>query len=247
MTENPLVATSRYESVWEGFWRDLPQTPGAALWDGDPHVTAAVHLPLFESHFDPALPLLDLGCGNGTQTRFLAGRYARVLGVDVSASALARARTTNGAPNIDYRRMNLLDPTQTAALRQGVGDVNVYLRAVVDQLDPEDWPAAVSALALLAGQRGHVFMMELAPAGRRLLHELVVRAGAPPAKLIRVLRHGITPGQLDHGDLQPLLDKAGFAVLASGETSAFYTQSLPDGSPLELPMRYALMRHGPGL
>lgn len=41
------------------------------------------------THADPALPVVDVGCGNGRFTRALA---ARSVGTDLSANAGARAR-----------------------------------------------------------------------------------------------------------------------------------------------------------
>ena len=40
--------------------------------------------------------VLDIGCGNGRQTRFLARHFQKVVGVDISAAAveLARRETT---------------------------------------------------------------------------------------------------------------------------------------------------------
>ncbi|MGH8908587.1 MAG: class I SAM-dependent methyltransferase [Egibacteraceae bacterium] len=233
---------SRYETAWESFWSDLPETAGEAIWDTDPERTAAMHLPLFEPYFDPALPLLDLGCGNGTQTRFLAGRSARVIGVDVSASALALARKANPAPNIAYQQMDLLDSAATAALHQAVGDANIYMRGVVHQLGPRDWPAAASGLAMLTGQRGHLFDLELAP-----VEQSLPRAGDLPPNLARVFQHGITPAGLGPGDLQALLVNAGFEILDSGEITDPSTQPLPDGSHTSHYMQYVVARVRPGI
>ncbi|MFE2044558.1 methyltransferase domain-containing protein [Streptomyces sp. NPDC059477] len=88
-----MSVTLRYRESWEGFWREAPDGPGAVFWDAEPVLTSGMHLALFEPRIvDPGLPLIDLGCGNGTQTRFLAERFPRVLGVDLSAAARAPAR-----------------------------------------------------------------------------------------------------------------------------------------------------------
>lgn len=88
-----MSVTMRYRESWEGFWREAPDEPGGVFWDADPKVTAARHLALFEPRLaDAGLPLVDLGCGNGTQTRFLADRFRHVLGVDLAAAAVDHAR-----------------------------------------------------------------------------------------------------------------------------------------------------------
>ena len=85
-----MSVTTRYREAWEGFWREAPDERGAVFWDSDPALTARVHLALFEPHLAaPGLPLVDLGCGNGTQTRFLADRYPRVVGAQGRRCGLA--------------------------------------------------------------------------------------------------------------------------------------------------------------
>ncbi|WP_030040777.1 class I SAM-dependent methyltransferase, partial [Streptomyces resistomycificus] len=93
-----MSVTSRYREAWEGFWREAPAEQGAVFWDAEPILTAGAHLALFEPQLaEHGLPLVDLGCGNGTQTRFLADRFPRVLGVDLSAAALDHARRADPA------------------------------------------------------------------------------------------------------------------------------------------------------
>lgn len=93
-----MSVTSRYREAWEGFWREAPEEPGAVFWDAEPALTAGRHLALFEADLtDPGLAMVDLGCGNGTQTRFLAERFPRVVGADLSAAALDHARRADPA------------------------------------------------------------------------------------------------------------------------------------------------------
>lgn len=70
----------------------------------------ALHLKRYEF----ALPLcagkevLDAGCGVGYGTARLGEQAARVVGVDIDAQAIAYARDRYGAPNVEFRRMDLL-------------------------------------------------------------------------------------------------------------------------------------------
>ncbi|ONK16000.1 methyltransferase domain-containing protein [Streptomyces sp. MP131-18] len=77
--------------AWDACWSTLPAAPGAALWDSSPQLTAARHLPLFRDHADPLLPLVDIGCGNGRQTQWLAPHFRRVIGLDIAESAVELA------------------------------------------------------------------------------------------------------------------------------------------------------------
>lgn len=72
----------------------------------------ALHLKRYEF----ALPycagkdVLDAGCGVGYGSSFLAGRAARVIGVDRDESAIAYARRRYAAPNVEFHVDDLLEP-----------------------------------------------------------------------------------------------------------------------------------------
>ena len=67
-----MSVSERYRQAWESYWQQTSDAPGDAIWDADPSLSAAPHLDLLAPYADPSLPIVDLGCGNGTQTRYLA-------------------------------------------------------------------------------------------------------------------------------------------------------------------------------
>ncbi|WP_320773389.1 class I SAM-dependent methyltransferase [Streptomyces sp. CRN 30] len=234
-----MSVTSRYRQAWEGFWSEAPEEQGAVFWDTEPAATVGVHLALFEPHLtDPGLPVVDLGCGNGTQTRFLADRYRRVLGADLSAAALDRARRADPAGRAAYRLLDAVEPAQVAALHTELGDANVYMRGVLHQCDPGDRQPLADALATLVGERGRAFLVELSQAARPLLLDLAGGVSGPPAKLAPVLRHGIAPGEVSDDAVPGLLGAAGLTVLASGGLALATTEHGPDGARIELPAKW---------
>ncbi|MBI0380605.1 methyltransferase domain-containing protein, partial [Streptomyces albiflaviniger] len=87
-----MSVSEPYRQAWESYWRETSDAPGDAIWDADPSLSAAPHLDLLAPHADTSLPIVDLGCGNGTQTRYLAARFGRALGVDLSQAAVEHAR-----------------------------------------------------------------------------------------------------------------------------------------------------------
>src|SRR5712691_7083703 len=111
-----MTSANRYLTAWERFWSTATGAPGEIFWDAAPLHAAQQDLVLFHDYVDPQLPLIDLGCGNGTQTRFLADHFARVLGTEISPAAVEIARAQNSAPNISYRILDVLCPDDAQAL-----------------------------------------------------------------------------------------------------------------------------------
>ncbi|MFJ3804125.1 class I SAM-dependent methyltransferase [Streptomyces sp. NPDC090088] len=236
-----MSVTSRYRDAWEGFWREAPDEPGAVFWDAEPGVTAAVHVSLFEPHLtDPGLPLVDLGCGNGTQTRFLAGRFPRVLGVDIAEAALEHARHADPAEVVRYRVLDAAEKTEAEALHAELGDANVYMRGVLHQCEPDDRQPLTDAIATLVGTRGRVFLVELSEAARPVLGGLAQSPAGPPPKLAPIFRHGIAPGEVADDAVPEYLRNAGLSVLADGELPLTTTEFTPDGEPIVLPSKWVL-------
>ncbi len=178
-----MSVTSRYRQAWEDFWREAPDEPGAVFWDAEPALTAGVHLTLFAPLLaDPALPVVDLGCGNGTQTRFLADHFRHVVGADLSPSALDHARRADPAGQAGYRLLDAGEKSETETLHAELGDTNVYVRGVLHQCEPDDRQSLVDGIATLVGERGRVFLVELAEAAGHVLKGLARSAeGRPPS------------------------------------------------------------------
>ncbi|MCX5371927.1 class I SAM-dependent methyltransferase [Streptomyces sp. NBC_00103] len=234
-----MSVTSRYRKAWEGFWREAPEEPGSVFWDADPKVTAALHLALFEPHLaDPGLALVDLGCGNGTQTRYFADRFPHVVGADLSAAALDHARRADPAGQAAYRLLDAAEKGAAETLHAELGDTNVYMRGVLHQCEPDDRQPLVDGIAALLGERGRVFLVELSEAARPVLGGLAQSPDGPPPKLAPIFRHGIAPGEVADDAVPGYLRTAGLTVLASGELPLVTTEFAPDGSRIELPSKW---------
>jgi SAM-dependent methyltransferase len=59
--------------------------------------------------------VLDVGCGTGRISRYLAGRGATVLGIDFSAQAIAIAQEQSPVGNPRYRKQSIFDLTEESA------------------------------------------------------------------------------------------------------------------------------------
>ncbi|MER5213558.1 class I SAM-dependent methyltransferase [Streptomyces sp. NPDC002838] len=237
-----MSVTSRYREAWEGFWREAPGEQGAVLWDAEPILTAGAHLALFEPHLvDHDLPLVDLGCGNGTQTRFLADRFPHVIGADLSAAALDHARRADPAGQATYRLLDAAETGEAKTLHAELGDANVYMRGVLHQADPDDRQPLADGLAALVGERGRAFLVELSESAKPVLLGLAQSPAGPPPKLAPIFRHGIAPGEVADDAVPLYLHAAGLAVLASGELPLTTTEYRPDGTRIELPSKWLVV------
>ncbi|WP_395297530.1 class I SAM-dependent methyltransferase [Kitasatospora hibisci] len=237
-----MSVTSRYRDAWEGFWRDAPAEPGGVIWDAEPAVTAERHLALFDPQLaDPELPLVDLGCGNGTQTRFLADRFARVLGVDLSTAAVDLARRGDPAQRAEFAQLDATDAKAVRALHDRLGDANVYVRGVIHQSESADRSAVAEAVAALVGERGRAFVVEPAAAAKQVLTDLVRGPAGPPPKLRPVFDHGLAPAEVTDEAFAGLFHSAGLAVLAVGEMPLLLTEFDPAGSRIALPAHWLVV------
>ncbi|WP_338702092.1 methyltransferase domain-containing protein [Streptomyces sp. Q6] len=237
-----MSVTERYKDAWESFWEDAPQEPGSVFWDAEPVLTVGLHLALYEPHLVASdLPVVDLGCGNGTQTRFLADRYRKVVGVDLSSAAVDRAVHADPAKGADYRLLDATDADQIAALHAELGDANVYVRGVLHQSESADRQPLIDAVATLVGERGRGFFVELSERARPVLRALASHPAGPPPKLAPVFAHGIAPGEVSDIAVLDGVEAAGLTVLAAGELPLTTTEYAADGTRIELPSKWLVV------
>ncbi|KOV96400.1 MULTISPECIES: class I SAM-dependent methyltransferase [unclassified Streptomyces] len=236
-----MNVSDKYRSAWESYWSETSDARGEAIWDSDPSLSAAPHSELLLPHADPDRTIVDLGCGNGTQTRYLATRFARAVGVDLSHAAVEHARrAANGAP-VEFHQLDLTDTDAVRALHQRLGDVHVYMRAVIHQSEPAARPAVAAAVAELLGSEGRAFVVELTSGSREVLGRAASEPGGPGPKLQRVFHHGLKPADAADDEIPRLLTGAGLTVLADGETAVPQTEHLTDGTRIDLPARWFVL------
>lgn len=236
-----MDVSQQYRQAWEGFWSATSDTPGEAIWDCDPSLSSEPHSALLLPYADTTLPVVDLGCGNGTQTRYLSTVFARALGVDLAHAAIAHARRADTGGVAEYEQLNLVDTVAVRALHQKIGDSNVYMRAVIHQSEPVARPAVAAAVAELMGEKGKAFVVELTPASKDVLQQAAGAPGGPPVKLRRIFDHGLKPAGATDEEVPELLRAAGLTILASGDTVLPQTELMPDGSRIDLPARWFVL------
>ncbi|MBV7698638.1 methyltransferase domain-containing protein [Streptomyces sp. TRM70350] len=167
-----------YAGSWETYWAETVAKGQSSLWDCDPEFASARDLPHFAPYLDPEQALIDIGCGNGTQTRYLAQHHKQVIGTDVSASAIKTARAHD--PDHAHLVLDLLDTSAVNALHEKLGDASTHMRTVLHQIRPEHRPAFTASSRTLLGANGILAFVELAPGAEDYLHDLVTEYGSPP-------------------------------------------------------------------
>jgi SAM-dependent methyltransferase len=236
-----MRSSAHTQGEWETYWRETaglanrPETDSSSIWDVEAAQAAAKDLERFRPFLTPGLPLVDLGCGSGIQTRFLAEHFPRVIGVDVSPSAVALAARNNPHPSLQYRVLDVFDTQAVQAFRAEHGDIHLYIRTLLHLVKPDSRAAFSEALSTLLGARGVLYLFELGARAGEYFRAWIQRNGMP-VSLQRVLQTGIQPGTVNREHVLAMFPPERFSVLSDGEmTSApMPVQVLRPGEPPSL-------------
>ena len=110
-------------------------------WDSEPFALLPGNL--------RGLLVLDLGCGYGTASRYLAGRGARVTGLDISAGLLARARQIETGQPLGIRYVQ--GDASSTGWWDGVAFDGVLCNMALMDIDDLDGALATVAAVLVPG------------------------------------------------------------------------------------------------
>ena len=251
-----MQGTEKHQELWDAYWGETraiakSSYPDARpIWDSDPEAGVLVDLPRFQTHMDPSLPIVDFGCGNGTQTSTLARYFPDVIGTDVSEDAVRLAADINGAPNVRYQTLDALRLSEVQAFHKSVGDMNLYVRTVLHQFNPEERALFGAGLRMLIGERGTMYVIELGSSSPAYFGQWIEQNGIPQ-KLHRVISKGITPGPVGRKDVESILPSPDYEIVSDGECTikGMYMRSdkldaegRTQGAPWEPPMYFAVVR-----
>jgi SAM-dependent methyltransferase len=235
-----------YDRHWESFWKTVDRTgaDGEVAWDAAPQVAVAEDLPRFLPFMDRSVPILDLGCGNGRQSRYLAQHFDKVIGVDVAPSAveLARLESTEET-NVEFRVLDATRPDQAQAFHDEFGDVNVYIRTVMHVIQKVDRPSFVESLRILLGERGVLYQIELTSKALGAMRALPIKGkfGLPPL-VERVVENGAVPVGFDGRERANLFPDPQWELLKEEEHVSVRTIPMVHGKEAILPGTYLIVR-----
>ena len=247
------TGTHRHRSpaeAWESYWGDVARTgpDGDVLWDGAGEQELAWWSASARAHLDPALPLLDVGCGNGRLSRLLAPAFPRVLGVDLSPAAVELARRESaGDGRVAFEVADVTADGAGDALAAELGPANVVVRGVLHVLDHEHRQRAARELATALGARGRLLLLETNWPGDLLgyLEHLGADRGRLPAVLARLIDHRLPrPDPFGPGELAETFPAPGWTTLASGPVEIDPVRGAGSAAGRTIPGFSAVVRTG---
>jgi ubiquinone/menaquinone biosynthesis C-methylase UbiE len=255
-----MQASENQQGKWEAYWKDTRDIAAQSypeaqsVWDSEVEAGIELDLPRFMAHFDPALPVIDVGCGSGKQTARLARHFPRVLGTDVSASAVQFAAQAHPAKNLEYSVLDALSPSDARALHSRLGDANLYVRTVVHIFGDKERASLGEVLRILMGERGTMYNIELGPKSPEYF-EYWIKTHGMPVKLARVMSKGLRPGPVGKEDIDRLFPPRSYETLDSGDaiwagvrmtSQELVAAGRREGEIFEPPMYYSLIRKRSG-
>jgi SAM-dependent methyltransferase len=198
-------APKDHHVAWDRFWSNVKTTgaTGDVLWDAGTDHEMQGYVDRLRQHLDTGLPVVDIGCGNGSFTRRLAVQFPHAVGVDVSAHAVRRANAESaGTANVTFAVRDMTAPGAGSRVVEelenlgGAGGANVFIRGVLHVLDERHRYALAENVRTIAGLRGRVFLAETDFRGNAI--EYVSHLGATrrsiPAPLEGAIRGLPMPG-----------------------------------------------------
>lgn len=233
-------------TAWDRYWNGIHTTGGAGdvLWDSGSAAERGQYKDLIVAHFDPTLPVIDVGCGNGTHTRWLAELFPRVMGIDVSAGAVARAaREAEDIHNAEFMVLDAADRAAGELLFGRLGPANVFVRGVFHVLKPDKQAAMAANIRTVVGSKGRAFIAETNFPGNSLeyLAELGATRGSMPRQLQRALENLPRPGRFGAQERHAAFPDADWQLIDDGPVSIEVVPMKSQAVPQRVPGYFALM------
>ncbi|HYY10326.1 MAG TPA: class I SAM-dependent methyltransferase [Kineosporiaceae bacterium] len=239
------------QAAWETYWSAVGRTgpEGDVLWDGAGADELAWWERTAREHLDPALPVVDVGCGNGRLTRLLAPVFPAAVGVDVSAAALEVAgRESQGVAGVSFRQLDVTAPGAGDLLARELGPVNVVVRGVLHVLGADERRRAAAELARALAGCGTLLLLETNWRGDLLgyLEHLGGRRGRLPAPLRRLIRFGLPrPAAFGPAELAATFRAGAWETVVSGPVDIAPVRTLGAAAGRSIPGFGAVLRTPP--
>ncbi|MFC7847594.1 methyltransferase domain-containing protein [Arthrobacter sp. NPDC057388] len=239
--------------AWDQYWGRVEATGarGDVLWDSGSDHELQGYLEHLTRQLDPSLPLVDVGCGSGVFSRALAPYFPHVLGVDVSANAVARAAAESaGVERVSYLAADMTAPAGIGAVAEALavagfpGEANVFIRGVLHVLKRPAQSALAGQLHRLVGKQGRVFLAETDFRGNPI--QYVSHLGATPHFIPEPLEKAIralpVPGRFGAQQRRRAFSEASWDVVEDGPVTIETRPLTSPDRPEQIPGYFAVLQ-----
>jgi SAM-dependent methyltransferase len=236
------MSQTKYGRYWDAFYaKTYVQGARKALWDVPAEWSVGKDLEIFQGHFQPSLPVLDIGCGTGVQAHYLAGVYAQVIGIDAAPTAIELARGHHLRPGLEFLAADAADAADCARLHERWGDMNLYMRGVLHQVEADSQAQFVDNLARLMGKQGRLYFIEVADHIRAYFAEASSGFHELPTAVQEVFVSNLPPHGLNLDMLPRLFPSERFEIIQCGPGGLRTNLVLPSGRAIEIPAVFGLV------
>ncbi|GGE00801.1 class I SAM-dependent methyltransferase [Planktosalinus lacus] len=229
-----------YKSNWEAYYKSMANDTSQIPWDVTPDKASKLDLDIMSSYFNLSLPLVDIGCGIGTQSMFLKKHFDVVIGTDISDEAIKIANQNYGDQDIAFYYLDTLNLDEIKAFSNNYGPCNLYMRGMLQQILQDDRKTFTEAIKILLGGIGKLYFTELSPDAGVFFLDLKRKLGQFPPQLQRVLTEKVTKMEgVNLNDIDHIFDVENFNVLEKGVTTI--SLKMDENNHIGVPAVYGLV------
>lgn len=233
-----------YGDNWDSFYQKTygSREGGKALWDVPVESSAAQDLLLMQQQIrDVSLPLLDVGCGTGDIAVYFASHFPRVIGVDVSPTAIDIAQRHATHEHVTFQVLDMTDSRACTALAREMGPMHIYIRGVMHQIEIPDLPVYVDNIRTLLGGKGTLYMIEVAAHIRNHFLEASSSYHQLPKAVQEIFIANLPPRGVTPEDISRYYNPEVFRVSLC-EPAALHTNlALSNGDRIKIPAIRAIL------
>ncbi len=181
-----------YKENWNKYYSAMRNKEDDIPWDVSPELAVRRDWERLKGYLSQDLPLMDVGCGTGTQTSYLHKFFKGVIGTDISSVGVDIAREKWGQLGIPFEVLDLLSKEDTVSFQKKIGACNLYMRGILQQVLPTDREAFKEGIERLLGKEGVLYLIELSTEAPAFFMNLHRQMGGLPPPLKRVIMEKVT-------------------------------------------------------
>lgn len=140
------------------FWDSRPSNTEPEKANINDHIQRKVECSFIESFLDKDFSMLEVGCGNGYLSQWLARKVKHLDAFDYSGNMIKQAQKIHQRGNIDFFEDNVLNFTSPIADKKY--DLILCVRVLINLRDLGEQKKALENLSSLLNQNGKIILIE---------------------------------------------------------------------------------------